>query len=153
VTWISLGGADLELVDKATPLGEPGFAATYQQTVGRYVAISHSLLDQDLRGVNKLSFMLASTNDANIMVYLEEKKPGAVQGPRYSRLVAVRGGGRPMPLDLDLSAFQRDGSSPVDPDGKLSGVDLKSISLIDITAADVRPSKPNTLWISAGRVR
>jgi hypothetical protein len=147
VTWITLG-ADLRVADAASPLREPGFSASYQQTFGRYVAISHTLLDHDLRGVQKLSVVLASASDANLMVYLEEKKPGTLLGPRYSHPHAIAGGSKPTRVDLTLSEFQPDATGMTDPNGKLDADLLKSISIVDITAADSRPPKANTLWIS-----
>jgi hypothetical protein len=35
-----------------------------------------------------------------------------------------------------------------DPNGRLDADQLKTISLVDITAGDQRPPRPNTLWVS-----
>ena len=148
VTWIALGGARLNIVDANSPLGRPGFSVAYPQTFGQYVAFSHSLLDHDLRGIERLSVTLASEHDAHLMVYLEEKKPRVVNGPRYSFPVAVMGGKTPTSIDLMLSAFQHDTTGPTDSDGKLDADQLKSISIVDVTAADSRPSVDNVLWVS-----
>lgn len=149
VTWIALGGTDLAIADASSALGQRGFSARYEQTFGRYVAFSHSLLDHDLRGVAHLSMTMASQNDAKLMVYLEEKKPGTVLGPRYSGTVTVPGGSKPASIDLTLAELQPDTAGLADPDGKLDADLLKSISFVDITAADSRPPKPNVLWVSA----
>ena len=82
------------------------------------------------------------------MVYLEEQKPGSVIGPRYSHPVTVTGGSKPVSLDLMLSSFQPDATGVPDPDGKLDADQLKSISIVDITAADSRPPSENVLWVS-----
>jgi hypothetical protein len=148
VTWIALGGTDLAIAAASSALGQSGFSARYEQTFGRYVAISHSLLDHDLRGVARLSMTVASQNEAKLMVYLEEKKPGTLLGPRYSHTVTVPGGSKPASIDLTLAEFQPDTAGLADPNGKLDADLLKSISLVDITAADSRPPKPNVLWVS-----
>jgi hypothetical protein len=148
VTWISIGGTDLAIADASSPLGQPGFSARYEQTFGHYVAISHSLLDHDLRGVAHLSLTMASQNDAKLMVYLEEKKPGTLLGPRYIHTVTVPGGSEPASIDLALAEFQTDTAGLVDPNGRLDADLLKSISLVDITAVDSRPPTPNVLWLS-----
>lgn len=148
VTWIALGGTDLRVADADSALGQRGFSATYEQTFGRYAAISHSLLDHDLRGISRLSMIMASQHDAKLVVYLEERKPGVLMGPRYSHPVTVAGGSKPVSVDLVLSEFQPDPTSITDPNGKLDAYLLKSISIVDITAADSRPPKANTLWVS-----
>jgi hypothetical protein len=148
VTWITPGGARLNIVDATSPLGRAGFSVAYPQTFGQYVAISHSLLDHDLRGIERLNVTLASEHDARLMIYLEEKKPGAINGPRYSFPVALMAGKAPTSIDLILSAFQPDTTGPKDPDGKLDADQLKSISIVHITAADARPPVDNVLWVS-----
>jgi hypothetical protein len=147
VTWIAVGGTGLAIADATSPLRAPGFSASYQQTPGHYVSINHSFLDHDLRGVRNLAATLASVNDANLMVYLEEKKPGSYLGPRYTRPLAVPGGSKPTSVTFALSEFQPDATGMADPNGRLDADLLKSISIVDITAADGRPAKPNTLWI------
>jgi hypothetical protein len=148
VTWIALGGTRLGIVDADSPLGQRGFSAAYSQPVGRYIAVSHSLLDHDLRGVRRLTMTMASQHDASLMVYLEEKKPGSAAGPRYSHPVVVTGGSKPVAIDLLLSSFQPDASGMTDPDGKLDADQLKSISIIDITAAGSQTPSANVLWVS-----
>ena len=148
ITWIALGGTQLSLVDAGSPLGQSGFSAAYTQAFGRYIAISHSLLDQDLRGIERMTVTLASQQEARLMVYLEEQKPGSVSGPRYGHPVTVTGGSKPVSLDLMLSSFQPDATGIPDPDGKLDADQLKSISIVDITAADSRPPSENVLWVS-----
>ncbi len=148
VTWIALGGTDLAIAEASSALGQRGFSAGYGQVSGRYIAISHSLLDHDLRGVARLSMTMASQNDAKLVVYLEERKPGTLLGPRYSHTVTVPGGSKPVSINLALADFQPDTAGLADPNGKLDADLLKSISLVDITAADSRSPKPNVLWVS-----
>ena len=147
VTWIALGGTDLAVVDATSPLREAGFSASYQQTAGHYVSLAHSLLDHDLRGIQSLGTTIASVNDANLMIYLEEKKPGSYLGPRYARPLAVPGGNMPTAITFALSEFKPDTAGMTDGNGKLDADQLKSLSIVDVTAADGRPPKPNTLWI------
>lgn len=147
VTWIALGGTSLSIVDASSPLGQPGFSAAYTPTFGRYVAISHSLLDHDLHDIQRLGMTMASQRAATLMVYLEEKKRGSLTGPRYSHPLSLRGDSRPASIDLILSAFQPDATGMTDPDGKLDADQLKSISIVDITAADARPPAANVLWV------
>jgi hypothetical protein len=147
VTWISLGGVDLEIAGADNPLHAPGVSASYTRPSGRYVAISHSLLAGNFASIRRLTLPVASRTDASLMVYLEERMRGAALGPRYSRSVPVRGGSQRMSVSLALDEFQPDRTGPTDADGRLDGRMLKSISIVDITAAGAPRSASNTLWL------
>jgi hypothetical protein len=151
LTWITMGGAQLEIAGSQNPLGIPVLRATYARTAGRYVVIAHTLANVDLSGASKLVFRIASTNDAKFLVYLEERLPGSALGPRYSAMFAVPGGSRGTDQALALSNFTFDSTGPSDADGRLDAGQLKSISLIDITTAEGNGAGSNTMWISALR--
>jgi hypothetical protein len=149
LTWITLGGVELKINSSDNPLGEPAVVASYDQVQGRYIAISHSLSNLDLRGTKKLTFRIAAKNDSKIMVYLEKKSPGAIAGSRYSFLLSVPGRSRPAQQQIALADLRPDVSGPRDVDEKLNPGELKSISFVDITGAVSPPPKKNTLWISS----
>jgi hypothetical protein len=151
LTWITTGGAKLEIDAGANPLGTPALRAIYAQTAGKYVAIAHTLANEDLGAASRFSFRMASANRARFLVYLEEKLPGSVLGPRYSSMFEVGGGSRATDESLALSSFAFDSTGPADRDGKLDSKELKSISFVDISAADGTASGTNTVWVGALR--
>jgi hypothetical protein len=147
--WITLGGAQIAVEEQDNPLKEPATKISYAQTPGRSVVLSHSLMQASLGGAGKLQFRAASAKDSQLLVYLEEKKMGATEGPRYTSALTVAGGSKPIDQTIDFSGFTFDRTGPPDPNGRLDGAELKSISLIDITATTTQKSAPNTLWIGA----
>jgi len=149
LTWITTGGAELRRSLSQNPINEPALEVNYEQTAGRYVGIFHTLSNLDLRGISKLSFKIAAKNDSKLMMYLEKKQPGSLLGPRYSLLVEIPGDSRAHERQIAIADLRADPAGPSDIDGKLDTGALKSISFVDITASDGRPSRKNTLWLSS----
>jgi hypothetical protein len=149
LTWVTMGGAQLEIAGSPNPLAGRALKAAYPRSAGRYVLISHTLANLDLAGISKMKFHVASTYNSKFMVYLEERSPGMLLGPRYSALLMVPGGNKPVHESMALSKFSFDSSGPADPNGRLDPGQLKSISLIDIASAETPGSAFNTVWIGA----
>jgi hypothetical protein len=147
--WMTLGGADLSVEN----LGEaPGMRARYQQIEDRLVVILRPLPKTDFRGSQRLAFDIASDHDAQLVLAFEERSPGKQQGPRYATTVDILGGGKPEHRSIVLSAFDHDPNSADDPNGRLDLDQIKSISLVDITATATQETAKNSLWISAIRM-
>ena len=85
------------------------------------------------------------------MLYLEKKRPGALLGPRYGIALETPGGIHAQERLIEFADLRLDPAGPADADGALDGRYLKSISLVDITAADGRAARKNTLWLSSIR--
>ncbi len=62
--------------------------------------------------------------------------------------IEVPGGQRSVHEELPFADFALNEHSPADPDGKLDLDQLKSIALVDITAALSHEQQKNTLWIA-----
>ena len=148
ITWITLGGAELEVMPAPNPLNAAAFQATYTQAPGKYVLLTHGLRTADMSQAAALKFSIASAAPATLVVYLEERSPGEAFGPRYLLTTTLAGGSVPQQKALILSEFAHDTTGPADPDGRLTPNQLKSISFIDITAAESERSQQNTLWFS-----
>jgi hypothetical protein len=148
LTWLTLGGAELSLNKSDNPLGKPAFEASYEQRPGRYVVISHGLSNLDLQKAERFSLSIASAKEAHLMLYLEERRPGSHEGPRYNLMLEVPGNRQPQNKTLAFSDFTPDATAPADPNGRLDPGKLKSISLIDITAALTTRTEKNTIWLA-----
>lgn len=146
LAWLTLGGADLSLDSSGGPLKMRALKASYQQIEGRYVLISRPLGRLDLRKMNRLAFDIASDSPAHLVISLEERSPGAEQGPRYIVDIDVPGG-KSDRRELDLAAFQLDENGPKDANAKLDLDQIKTISIVDVTAASTQETAKNTFWI------
>jgi hypothetical protein len=142
--WITLGGIDLSTENH-------GMRARYRQEEDKYPILLKLLSRIDLRGWNRLAFDIASDKPAQLVISIEEHNPGKPQGPRYSTTVDVLGGGKAEHRAVTFSAFALDPNGPTDPDGQLDLDQVKTISILDITAASTHESAANSLWI--GNVR
>jgi hypothetical protein len=148
VSWITLGGATLSRGTPGGPLDEVAFEVRYERSPGKYAAVAHGLSSVQLSTATALSFDVASVLPAKLIVYLEERNPGSDAGPRYSSSFEVPGGSVRAHRRLAFSEFTYDGTSPPDPDGRLTPDKLKTISLIDVEAAAPNAVERNTLWLS-----
>jgi hypothetical protein len=142
--WITMGGAELQ------PEGA-GIRIRYQQEEERYVVLIRQLPKIDLRGKTRLAFDIASDRPAQLLLAFEEHSPGKPQGPRYNVTVDVLGGGKVDHRAAVLDAFEAAADGPQDPNGKLDLDNLKTFSILDITAATSHEIQKNSLWV--GNVR
>ncbi|MDQ6665669.1 MAG: hypothetical protein M3Z23_14910 [Acidobacteriota bacterium] len=147
VDWLTLGGADLSLDTSGKPLAEHAMKAVYQQQEGHYVLLVHKLGVLDLSKTNRLAFDIASEQPAQLVISFEERNPGKGQGPRYNVDIEVPGGGKSDRREVALGAFQPDQNGPTGLNGKLDLENIKTISILDVTAAYTHESAKNTLWI------
>jgi len=147
LSWLTLGGAQLAPNAAGNPLGEPALEARYQQIEGKFVVIAHPLGQVNLRGSERISFDIASTKDAQIVVGLEKRKPGSSEGPRYNTLVQVPGNSKSVHESIAFAEFTPDENGPGDPEGKFTPEQIKTISLVDITASFSHEQQPNTIWL------
>lgn len=147
LSWLTLGGADLSRSLSGNPLGGPALEVRYQQLEGKFVVIAHPLGHVDLHGSGSLSFDIASNKDAQIVMALEKRKPGSNEGPRYNASFQVPGNRQVLHKSISFAEFQLDENGPADPEGKLNPDQIKSVSLLDITAAFSHEQQQNTLWL------
>lgn len=144
--WFTLGGAELSIEKIGAAAG---MRARYEQVEDRLVILTRMLPKLDLRGSERLAFDIASEKDATLALSLEERLPGKQQGPRYTTTIEVIGGGKPEHRAVALSAFQHDPNSTDDANGMLDLDQVKSISILDITANATHETAKNSLWISS----
>jgi len=142
LNWFTLGGAELSLARSGNPLGKPALEARYEQDSAGYVAISRPIGGAVLSGATGLSFDVASEQDAEIVLAVEQRG-----GVRYNVTVEASGGRRPAHKTIAFSEFNLDQNGPADPGGHVDPQKVKSISLVDISAAFTNQNQSNTLWI------
>lgn len=145
--WLTLGGAELSRSASDNPLGGPALEAQYQQIEGKFVVIAHPVGQLNLRDNDRLTFDIASTKDAQIVVALEKRKPGSNEGPRYNASFSVPGNRQVTHKSIPFADFQLDENGPADPEGKFTPDQVKTISFLDITAAFSHEQQRNTIWI------
>jgi hypothetical protein len=138
--WITLGGVDLSTEKN-------GMRARYRQDEDKYPILLKMLARADLRGWNRLAFDIASDKPSQLVISIEEHNPGQAQGPRYSTTVDLLGGGKLEHRAVTFEAFALDANGPPDPNGKLDLDQVKTISIVDITAASTHEQTANSLWI------
>ena len=141
--WITLGGIDLKLSTADNPLGRPALQASYEQIEGRYAILVGRLSNLDLSQAKRIAFDIASEHEATLVVSLEVKKAGSVQGPRFSATIHPPAGRKVFHVNLSLDTFEQDQNAP----GKLDPARLKSIAITDVTAAGGGDAGSNTIWI------
>lgn len=148
LTWLTLGGATLSVSRSGNPLGKAALEVRYEQAAGRHVLISHGLLGLKLGGAERLSFDIASEREAVIKLYLEERRPGNGQGPRYELQLEAPANRQAARQMIRLGELKLDEGSPADDNQRLDPDLLKAIYLIDLTRPPGGQSRPNVLWIS-----
>ena len=150
LSWLTLGGVEFSLDASGKALAGRALQANYEQAPGAFVVIARTLPEVDLRGSDRLTFDLASTVRAQLLVAVELHKPGG-QGPRFNTTVDVPGGQQPLHQEIVFANMAADPKSPAAPGGKIDPTLIKTFSLIDITSAFGGGQAKNTLWI--GNVR
>lgn len=148
VDWFTLGGVDLKVATDGKVIPGNSLEATYQQTPERFVVMVHELPPTDLTGATHIAFDIASDKSSTLVLSFEENVPGKARGPRYSTNIEVAGGGKPSHREVAVSSFELDANGPADPKGKLDLDKLKSLSLVDITAAFTQQETVNTLHLA-----
>jgi hypothetical protein len=143
IDWFTLGGADLRRDASARAM-----KVDYEQLTDRYVVLIHQLPALDLRGATHLEFDIASDKAAQFVVSFEERVPGQTDGPRYSAIIRVSGGGKMEHRQVALSGFEFDENGPKDANGKLDLDQLKSLTLVDITGPSTQQSGVNSIRLA-----
>ena len=150
LSWLTVGGMEFFLDASGKPLAGRALQASYEQAPGTFAVISRTLPEVDLRGTDRLTFDIASTVRAQLLVAVELHKPGG-QGPRFNTTIEVPGGQQPLHQEIVFANMTADPKSPAAPGGKIDPTLIKTFSLIDITSAFGGGQAKNTLWI--GNVR
>jgi hypothetical protein len=148
VGWLTLGGVDFKLDTDGKVIPGNCLQASYQQTPDRFVVMIRPLPPMDLRTATHIAFDIASDKASTLVLSLEEIVPGKDQGPRYSTNFEVEGGGKPAHREIALSSLEIDQNGPPDPTGKLDLEKLKSLTLVDITAAFTQQESVNTIHLA-----
>lgn len=138
--WATLGGVELSTEKN-------GMRIKYAQEEDRYRIVLKMLPRLDMRGWNRLAFDISSARASELVISLEEHNPTKGPGPRYSTIVSVSGGGRVEHRAISFEAFAADANGPQDPNGKLDLDQVKTISIVDITAATTHEPGTNSVWI------
>jgi len=134
VEWITMGGVKLQLAASGNPLSMNALEAAYEQTQGHYGILLHRLSHLDLGQAKGLAFDIASKTDATVIVTLELKN-----GHRFNQTIYPPGDREVFHVKLSFSDFTGD--------GKLDPAQLKSLALVDVSAAEGGGGQSNTLWI------
>jgi hypothetical protein len=132
--WTTLGGAVLAPENR-------GMRILYREEEGNNPIFFRQLPRLDLRRGVSLAFDIASDQPAQLVLSLEERSPGKQQGSRHNVIIEVPGGGKIGHRAVLLSAF----------DTKPNLDNLKSFSIVDISAASSHETLKNSLWI--GNIR
>lgn len=141
--WMTPGGVSMNLSVR-NPLNEPALEATYEQKVDGFPVMVRRVPGVD-KG-DRLELDLASAQDADIMISLEEHRPGR-QGPRFNYTVDVPASRKPVHKTIAFSDFKPE---DITSDARVDASLVKTITLVDITASSTGRNEHNTLWV--GRV-
>jgi hypothetical protein len=133
--WMTPGRMTLKYVGETGPLGEPSLKATYSQTSEPFAVVMRRVGSLDLARAKRLTFDIASENEATILVALETK-----QGARYHLTIYPPTGRKVFHVDLSLDDFEREsGAGPE----KFDPSRWKSIAIADISGGNTA----NTFWL------
>lgn len=138
--WMTPGTMTLKLVPETGPLGEPSLKATYSQTTEPFAAVVRRVGNLDLSKAKRLTFDIASENEATILIALETK-----QGPRYNLTIYPPAGRKIFHVDLSLDDFERENGGSE----KFAPSRWKSIAVADISGGNAQ----NTLWLGNLRAK
>ncbi len=148
VAWMTPGGAELSLSASGNPVKARALEARYQQTPNGIVALVRSLGHLDLRGTAGIEFDIASVEPAQVIIGVEEKKPGAVKPARYTWLMQLPGNREVVHESIIFADMQPEGQATAPP-GSPDPALLKMFSIADLTGvAAAGSSQQNTLWIA-----
>lgn len=145
LAWLTTTGADLKLQKTDNPLHEPAMQASYEETDDPFPAFVRRVDTHGLAPATRLEFDIASEKEATINVSLEMRKPGAQQGPRFNLPIYPPPERELFHVSLKLADFQ----GP----GKLDPAQLKSLVLVDVSAAGSGSLGRNTFWVGNVRFR
>jgi hypothetical protein len=143
--WMTPGGMSLRFVPETGPLGEPSLKATYEETSGPFAFMARRVGGLDLAKAKRLTFDLASENEATIMVALETK-----QGGRYHQTIYPPAGRKVFHVDLNLGDFERETDTGPE---KFDPSQWKTIGFTDISGAIGGGTSANTFWLGNLRVK
>jgi len=132
--WITLGGMNLKLGASDNPLHMRALQATYRQAEGQLPVLMRRLSNFDLSKATRLSFDIASERESTLVLSLETKT-----GARFTLQIYPPGAREVFHVGLKLADFQGQ--------GKLDPAQLKSLSILDATAAAGGAEGSNTIWI------
>ncbi len=133
--WVTLGGIDLKLNSADNPLKTPALRAAYPLGEGRFTALVRRVSNIDLSKATHLAFDIASEHETTLVLSLETKSGG-----RYNQTIYPPGGREPFHVNLKLSDFE--GSGHLDPG------QVKSLFVVDISAATGGTAESNTIWVA-----
>ena len=150
IGWFTLGGAQLSLESSGKPVPGRAVKAEYDQAEGHFVLLMQLLAGVDLHKADRLALDLASDKKATVVISLEKKNPGG-PAPRYTTMVEIPGGRQVAHEEIPLADFKLDENGPKDPYPKLDGSKIKTVSLLDITAALTHETARNTIWLGSVR--
>ena len=68
VTWLTMGGCQLRASPQDNPPDSAALEANCEQQENRYVLLTQSLANLDLKGASMLSFRTAATNELKFIV-------------------------------------------------------------------------------------
>jgi hypothetical protein len=148
LSWLSPGGASFRLDNSREHASGPAIEVAYGEAENAFVFFARNLPPDIPPTVSHISFDIASEAPAQFLFALQEKGVGRGEGPRYSAIVEVKGGGKPNHRDLALSAFTLDENGPRDPYKGLQVAKAKTLSIGDISAAANAAHGPNKVWLS-----
>ena len=145
--WLTLGGMEMSLPNDENPTGKRALEASYKQKPGQFVLMSHRIGNIDLSKCDRLSFDIASIEDAQVAVSIEMAKVKG-KGARYTYMLEVAGGKKPQHQSIPFTEFVLDQNSPPDPAGRFDPSKMRTISVVDVTGAARNETTANTLWLA-----
>ncbi|MCS6777820.1 MAG: carbohydrate binding domain-containing protein [Chloroherpetonaceae bacterium] len=144
LSWLPLGtGSPVIRLDRSgMPFAGPAMQMTYTQEQGK-PAIAVRGVSRDLSGCKSLVLDIASEQDVQLLISLEEHNGG-----RYQTIVTVAGGRQAQQKVLPFSQFRMADDSPPDANGKLDLDRVKTMGFADLAFLGPVAKKTNTLWIA-----
>jgi len=139
--WMTPGGMTLKFVPEAGPLGEPSVMASYPESTEPYAAMMRRVGSLSLGKAKRLTFDIASENEATILVAVEMQK-----GPRYHLTIYPPAGLKVFHVDLSLDDFEHENNAGPE---KFDPSRWKSITFADISGG----GSANSFWLGNLRVK
>lgn len=139
VGWIGLGDMGLSIArDEA---GEPTLQATYRQEINKVAGLARRVPRGTLKGMERITFRVASNNPAALFVQLEE--PG---GGKYQAPLLLHGDEKVVDASLPLAGFKAAQDSK-DENNKLDLEQVNQLMIMDITGMINFGEGENSLWL------
>lgn len=141
LSWIALGGVQISSV-KDKILDGPTLQADYRQAPQQIAALIKGVRRGLLTGKKHLTFDVASTKAATLIVQLEENGGG-----KYNTVIEVPANSQLQNINIDFANLKPADDSK-DANNRLDLDQVKQVLVIDVSGILNQTDTNNTLWIN-----